>query len=114
MKIDIEYPYLCKDRDRHGNVRFYFRRKGHKKIPLRAGPEQRSSRPPTMRRKPETDEKAPVSPAVDPRPKPGTLRWLCTRYFSSTDFKQLDPSTQTVRRRVLEHICEEPIAPGIG
>jgi hypothetical protein len=35
MKLAVEYPYLCKDRDRHGNVRYYFRRNG-RKIRIRA------------------------------------------------------------------------------
>ena len=110
----IEYPYLCSDRDRHGNVRFYFRRKGHKKTRIKGRPGTAEFQAAYDAAKAGTDEKAPLSPAVDPRPKPGTLRWLCTRYFGSTDFKQLDPSTQTVRRRVLEHICEEPIARGMA
>jgi integrase len=34
-----------------------------------------------------------------------SLAWLCMRYFASADFKGLAPSTQAMRRRVLEHIC---------
>jgi hypothetical protein len=45
-------------------------------------------------------------------PKFGTYRWLCEQYLRSTDFKQLDPKTQHVRRQVLEHTWAEPIAPG--
>jgi len=37
MKLALEYAFLCKDRDRHGNVRYYFRRNA-KKIRIRARP----------------------------------------------------------------------------
>jgi integrase len=113
VKIDVEYPYVCKDRDRHGNVRFYFRRKGHKKVRIRGTPGTAEFQAAYDAAKSETDRRKALRPPADPGPKPGTLRWLCVRYFGSTDFKQLDPSTQTVRRRVLDHICNEPIAPGM-
>jgi integrase len=45
-------------------------------------------------------------------PKAGTYRWLCTEYFASSEFARLNPSTQRVRRGVLESTFEEPIAPG--
>jgi integrase len=35
-----------------------------------------------------------------------SLLWLCLQYFTSAEFKTLSLSTRTVRRRVLEHICE--------
>ena len=113
MKLAIEYPYLAKDRDRHGNVRFYFRRKGHKKIRINARPGTADFQAAYDAAKGETDG-TPRPALIECRPKPGTLRWLCVQYFGSTDFKQLDPTTQTVRRRVLEHICEEPIASGMA
>ena len=37
MKMSVEYCYLCRDRDRHGNVRVYFRR-NKKKVRIRAKP----------------------------------------------------------------------------
>ena len=37
VKISVDLRYLCKDRDRHGNVRYYFRRNG-KKTRIRAVP----------------------------------------------------------------------------
>src|SRR5262249_25412375 len=45
MKLAVEYPYLCKDRDRHGNVRYYFRRNG-RKIRIRVPPAWPASVPP--------------------------------------------------------------------
>ena len=45
-------------------------------------------------------------------PKQGTYRLLCVQYFSSADFRRLDPRTQRVRRSILESTFNEPIAPG--
>jgi integrase len=42
-----------------------------------------------------------------------TWGWLCLRYFSEcTNYKQLDPRTQHVRRLILESTFDEPIKPG--
>ena len=43
---------------------------------------------------------------------PGSLRAWCERYFSTAQFKGLDAETRRVRRRILESIWLEPIAPG--
>lgn len=43
---------------------------------------------------------------------PGSLRAWCERYFGTTHFKALDTETRRVRRRILEAIWLEPIAPG--
>src|SRR4029450_3856665 len=41
-----------------------------------------------------------------------TWHWLCALYFASPEFKRLEASTQSVRRRILEATCKEPVAPG--
>lgn len=110
MKASVEYPYVCKDRDRHGNVRYYYRRKGQRKVRLSGTPgsgEFQAAYDAVHR----AATQGP-SQAAPTRPQIGTLHWLCVQYFASTDFRQLDPSTQVTRRRILEHICQEPIAPG--
>ena len=106
MKLAVEYAYLCKDRDRHGNTRYYYRRNG-KKTRIRALPGSSEF---------QAAYDAIASAVAHCRvkeagPTPGTYRWLCVQYFSSVDFKCLDPRTQYVRRQVLEHTCQEPIAP---
>ncbi len=111
MRVPVEYPYLCKDRDRHGNNRYYYRRKGQKKIRIRGKPGTSEFQSAYDAARGATHNNVPEAAAADLRPKPGTFRWLCTQYFASTDFTQLDPSTQTTRRRILEHVCHEPIAP---
>lgn len=46
------------------------------------------------------------------QPANGTLRWLVARYLASATFRSLDPSTQRVRRQILDHCCIEPVAQG--
>ena len=112
VRILVEYPFVLTDEDRHGNVRYYFRRrKGEHQDGLHAKPntpeiyaEYRAA----------AEAKPPVSEGIPSRllpPKPGTYRWLCVRYFESVEFKSLDPKTQHVRRQVLGHTWEEPISP---
>lgn len=113
MKLNVDYPYLCKDRDRHGNVRFYFRRAGVRKIRLRATPGTADFQAAYEVAKAQVLVQRPKRQTTS-EIKPGSLRWLCIRYFSSSDFRQLDTSTQTVRRRVLEQICLESVAPGMS
>ena len=108
MKASIVYPYVCKDRDRHGNVRYYFRR-FDKKIRIRAKPGTSEFQKAYDALLSGSDEQATTTKRQS---SPGTLRWLSSEYFKSVDFAQLDPDTQRVRRQVLEHICGEPIAPG--
>jgi len=109
MKLAIVYAFLCKDRDRHGNVRYYFRRDGKKtRIRARGG---------TLEFQTEYDALLEASNsskciAKPDAPKVGTYRWLSEQYLRSTDFKQLDPKTRHVRRQVLEHTWAERIAPG--
>jgi integrase len=109
VRVAVEYPFLAKDRDRHGNVRFYFRRKGQKKVRLPGSPGSGDFQAAYDAAKAGARDRE--SETVS-QPKPGTLRWLCVRYFASTDFTQLDPKTQVVRRRVLEHVCQGPVRPG--
>jgi integrase len=101
-------PLGCiEDRDRHGNVRIYYRAKGARKVRLRGTPWT----PEFM---------AAYDEAKGSAPKPvksgigvGTWRWLCIKYLAEcSDYKRLDPRTRHVRRQVLESTYDEPIAPG--
>lgn len=113
MKVAVEYPYISKDRDRHGNVRYYYRRKGRKKVRIRGTPGTAEFQAAYDAARSETADTQLSSAKRDKfKPTLGTFRWLCVQYFASADFAQLDPSTQTARRRILEHVCLEPIAPG--
>lgn len=119
MKIDI--PYVHTDRDRHGNVRVYYRPADKSvKIRLRAQPgtpaffaELEAARAGAVRKAQALAErprrtKASPSPSPTVPARAGTLRWLCIAYCSSAEFRRLDPSTANQRRLLLEDICRSP------
>jgi hypothetical protein len=88
--------------DRHGKPRFYFRRRGFKKVPL-----------PGLPWSPEFMAAYEAALAGQPlgigssRVKPGTIRALAVSYFNSTDFRSMKPSTQSVYRNLINRFCEE-------
>ncbi len=99
-------PGCIEDRDRHGNIRVYFRAQNRPKVRLRGLPwteafmaayETAKGNPPSKERKGIT---------------PGTWRWLCVEYFKSSDYLLLDKRTKHVRRAIIEATFDEPIAPG--
>jgi len=98
MKIKLKH--LCSDTDRHGNLRFYVRVPGQKKIRLGAAPTTEEFYEAYRRAIGERD-------ALDPsgKIKAGSFRALVAKYVSSTKFKSLDGSTQSWQRRTLEDIC---------
>jgi integrase len=103
-------PGCIEDRDRHGNIRIYFRSKNRPKVRLRGTPWT----PEFMA----DYEAAKGIDAAAPSSRsravvPGTWRWLCVRYFAEcAEYKRLDPRTQHVRRMILEGTFDEVIAPG--
>jgi integrase len=100
-------PGCIEDRDRHGNIRFYYRVRGRPKVRLRGTPWT----PDFMAAYDEA--KGAVAKPTKSGIGVGTWRWLCTKYFAEcADYKRLDPRTRHVRRQVLESTYEEPIAPG--
>jgi integrase len=98
------YRYVVEDVDRHGNVRIYFRRKGQPKIRLTTTPGtdgfdeeyQRALR--GQLKQPSSNQRSPAMP--------GTMRWLCEQYYTSSAFQSLAQSTRKVRRGILEEICQ--------
>lgn len=107
--VDIRLKYLSEDVDRHGNVRIYFRRPGHPKVRLRGLPGSAEF----QKAYAEAIERTrPGRAAVQDGKRPqGSLAWLCMKYFGSAEFKQLDPRTQYVRRRILEGLCQKGAGP---
>jgi integrase len=108
----IELKHLSADRDRHGTTRYYFRRPGQPKIRIRgaAGSDEFMA---NYRAAFEG-----ILTAAVPNPKrrapagPGSLRWLVELFYQSSDFKRL--GCPTVRRRILDTLCEEPIASDVA
>jgi integrase len=101
------YRYVHRYKDRHGKVRYYYRRHG-KQTPI-------PHEPGTMDFQLAYDalvNPAALSPTVQPVMRHGTWRWLCAQYFQSLDYAELDPETRRVRRRILDATCQEPWEPG--
>jgi integrase len=107
--VNMRLRHIVRDKDRHGNVRIYFRRRGQEKVRIHepfGSPEfvatyNRLLNASNVAR----GERSPAAPL-------GTLRWLCEQYFRSSKFRQLDQRTQHVRRLVLEGAWAEPTQPG--
>jgi integrase len=105
--VTVKLPFVYSIPDRHGNDRLYFwRGKGHPRIRLR-------EQPGTAAFHQRYDELLKPAAATGGLLKatPRTWRWLLTLYFASPEFQRLKPSTQSLRRRILESTCAEPIAP---
>lgn len=99
------YRYVVEDIDRHGNVRLYFRRKGQLKIRLRETPGSALFEEEYFRAF-RGEIAAPSTPAKHGIAAPGTMRWLCEKYFVSAAFQALGDDTRKVRRGILDQICE--------
>lgn len=100
--LKITIPYVVADRDRHGNVRMYYWRKGRPKIRLRTEPGTSAFMAEVEAAKAATDATAPKS-ARDIAPD--SLRALCLDYFASANFRVLDKRTGRQHRLLLEDIC---------
>jgi len=118
MKIGLKY--VVADPDRHGNERYYFRRRGFLKVRLPGEPGSdlffaayRAALAAVEAGRQPGEPEAEISPNTRlPRPQPGTLRWIVAGYVASATFTHgLDAKTQRVRRNILEKCCQEPIAP---
>ena len=89
--------------DRHGKPRHYLRRPGHVRIPLPGMPfstEFMDAYAAAM------SDAVPISIGIR-RTKPGTVEEAVARYFGSGAFAELAPSTQGMRRAVLERLRVE-------
>lgn len=107
--VTVKYRHVHEDVDRHGNVRLYFKRRGQKKIRLREKPGTEAFAAEYKRAlNGETEASTPAIVLATP----GTWRWLCEQHFASGEFRQLEESTQAVRRGILEATFDEPREPG--
>lgn len=119
----VRLPYLVRDRDRHGTLRWYVRRKGVGKLRLRETPGSpefleayRAALAALDRRVQDLAAgldleaghgnahdggDAPGQPAT-----PGTFTWLCRAYYASAAWRQeLSARTRYARRRILDRIA---------
>jgi hypothetical protein len=100
-------PGCVEDRDRHGNLRIYYRVTGSPKIRLRGTPWT----PDFMAQLDRANAK--VEPSTHNEITSGTWRWLCMKYLAEcADYLRLDKRTKRVRRSIIEATFDEVIAPG--
>lgn len=103
----VVYAYLIKDRDRHGNVRWYVRKLGVARIRLRAAPGTAEF---------DAEYRAGLAQLglgrTAPATRERTWRWLVEQYLRSAEHKALHESTQKQRLRVLQETLREPRKPG--
>ena len=99
----VQLKYVNQFRDRHGKLRFYFRRPGFKNVPLLGLPGSVEFM--------ETYQAALAG--VVPRSKssvsvkPGTVAALVSAYLNSQAFGNLSPEFQRTRRNILERFVVE-------
>ena len=101
----IKLKYLLQDRDRHGNIRFYVRMKGRRRIRIREtfGTEEfifAYSKALSETAETETRAKAGA-------PQEGSFGRVCLAYYASPAFRNLDCSTKKWRRSHLDAISAE-------
>jgi integrase len=93
--------YINSYRDRHGKLRYYFRRAGCKKIslPLPGSPEFLDAYKAALEQ-----SATPMMPSEigASRTRPGTVGAVVAAYFASREFKELADTTKSVRRSVME------------
>ena len=101
--MQLRLKYVVEDTDRHGNVRIYYRRQGRKvRLPGPIGsPEFLSAYKQATSNNPPTKTPKQVGHVI-----PGSIKALCVEYYKSAMFYELAPSTQKVRRGILERFCQ--------
>ncbi|WP_315731097.1 MULTISPECIES: tyrosine-type recombinase/integrase [unclassified Bradyrhizobium] len=117
----IDQRYYYEDRDRHGNLRRYFRKRipttgRFRKVRLReelgtaAFHEEFAA---AMAGRPYQRPDAPPRPPAPPRVVERSLRWLIQKYYREClEFRGYDVETQKNRRRILDALCREPVQEG--
>jgi integrase len=88
--------------DRHGKPRFYFRRPGFGRKPLRGLPYS-----PEFMTDYETAAAGQPLPIGAGRVRPGTMAALALSYFASPEFSALRPSSRSIYRYIIERLCRE-------
>jgi integrase len=95
----LRLAYVQRFRDRHGSVRHYFRRPGHRLAPLPGLP---GSDEFNAAYSAALAASEPVGTIGASRTKAGTVAALVAAYYGSTAFTELSAETQRSRRYVLE------------
>ena len=97
----IKLPYIHRFRDRHGRVRFYYRRAGFPRVRLLGRPGS-----PEFLAAYEAAASRSASAPLRHEP-PGTMGALISSYMRTPSFERLKPSTSRVYSRILEGLRAE-------
>lgn len=112
MMARVRLKYVTTDLDRHGNVRYYFRKRGEgAKIRLPGLPGSAEF----MAAYQACLAGLPLPPASTPtvqRASGDSLQWLCNAFYQSAEFKGQAEGTKASKRRIFRLICAEPVSPG--
>jgi integrase len=114
MMARVRLKHVTADQDRHGNVRYYFRKRGLKaktRLPGLPGAEE------FMRAYEALLAGNPLPAPKGQKPLLGkadatSLRWLFQQYLACPEFKVLDKKTRSSRNGVLQTISQLPISEG--
>lgn len=111
----IDLPFIEQNKSRHGTYRYYLRMDGIRicRLPNQLGSEEFLEQYWAERRKYEAS-KAPLpvtaeKPLASLTTRPGSFKWLCLAYMASSDFRQLDLTTQAKRRSIIESMWIEKL-----
>ena len=100
--VELSLRYVVMDVDRHGNTRYYFRKKGFPKVRLRGIPGSREFMDAY------NDALTNHVGTIRIAPKdPNSFEFLCNSYFRSPTFRGLSSSTQSWRHRELQQISNQ-------
>ena len=88
--------------DRHGRLRFYFRRPGFDRVPLPGLPWS-----PEFMAVYETALAGQPMQVASASVKPGTMRALAVSYYNSVAFRSMKASTKGVYRNIIDRFCKE-------
>lgn len=89
-----------------GVLRFYFRKRGQKKVRLPGVPGSDEFNEAYYKALNGAVEKEPSGPKLSTK---NSFRWLCEQYFQSAEYKRLDQRTRHVRKLIIEHMWAEPL-----
>lgn len=99
----VKLKYVDRFKDRHGRLRFYFRKGKGQRVPLPGKPGSAAF----MMAYQKALEDTPLPKEELSRGAPGTFDRLVQEYFASADFLRLADSSRMAYRRVIERFLRE-------
>lgn len=98
--VRVRLKHVHAFHDRHGRLRHYLRRPGHKAIPLPGEPGSREFLAAYQAAMQQTAQE----PASLPRNAPGSLSALAASYYTGAAWKGLSAASKTTYRRIVERL----------